>query len=98
MNSESASVQSFIDVHRNLVLRDALNDLENCEMNYLPKLLHRLKGTLGTFQFPELSSSLQEISKIIQQEHNPRLMLEKKQRAIELIKNELNGTNKGNEE
>lgn len=90
MNSESSRVQSFIDVHRSLVLRDALSDLEACEAGYLPKLLHRLKGTLGTFQFPELSRNLQEISKQIQQEQSQKLLLEKRQEAIELVKNELN--------
>lgn len=90
MNNESARVQSFIDVHRNLVLRDALKDLENCDVEYLPKLLHRLKGTLGTFQFPNLSIGLQEILEKIRQENNQKLLLGKRQEAIELVREALN--------
>lgn len=82
-------MQNFIDVHRNLVLRDALKDLESCEIGNLSKLLHRLKGTLGTFQFPEVSQNLRELYGAIEKENNQKLLLEKKQAAIELIKHEL---------
>lgn len=61
MTKESTRVQNFIDVHKTLVLHDALRDLENCELLNLPRLLHRLKGTLGTFQFRELAENLRNL-------------------------------------
>lgn len=89
MTDETSRVQNFIDVHKNQVLRDALRDLEICETDKIPKLLHRLKGTLGTFQFSELSANLRELSDQIKKETHSKILLEKRSEAINLIKDEL---------
>ena len=89
MTSETNRVQNFIDVHKNLVLRDALRDLESCEAERIPNLLHRLKGTLGTFQFSTLSLNLRELSDASKGENHPKTLLEKRDEAIKLIKQEL---------
>ena len=89
MINETARVQRYIDVHKNLILHDALKDLENCEPNELPRLLHRLKGTLGTFQFQELSESLRALMLLARQERNSSNLVKAKEDAITAIQNEL---------
>jgi len=89
MTRESVRVQNFVDVHRNLVLNDALRDLENCELTNLSKLLHRLKGTLGTFQFRELAEKLQNLLAVSANERSPSHLSRLRDAAINEVKVEL---------
>lgn len=89
MTRESARVQNFIDVHKNLVLHDALRDLENCELSNLPRLLHRLKGTLGTFQFRDLAENLRNLMAQSGVDHSPSHLAKLKDAAINAVKIEL---------
>lgn len=82
-------MQRYIDVHKNLVLHDALKDVEHCELNELPKLLHRLKGTLGTFQFQVLSETLRTLLISVRQEKNSSNLQKAKEDALNAIKSEL---------
>lgn len=89
MTEESLRVQNFIDVHRNLVLRDALRDLENCKPEEISTLLHRLKGTLGTFQFSELAEVLKNLLLITKNEKSSDQLADSKRTAIDAIEREL---------
>ncbi len=89
MINETDRIQKYIDVHKNLVLHDALRDLQNCEVIEIPKLLHRLKGTLGTFQFQELSKSLKNLLLSARLEKNMNNLSRVKEEAIETIQIEL---------
>lgn len=89
MINETARVQRYIDVHKNLILHDALKDMENCEINELAKLLHRLKGTLGTFQFQDLSNDLRIILLSVKQDKSSNNLIKAKNDAITAILNEL---------
>ncbi len=89
MINETDRIQKYIDVHKNLVLHDALRDLQNCEVIEIPKLLHRLKGTLGTFQFKELSESLKNLLLSARLEKNMNNLSRVKEEAIETIQIEL---------
>lgn len=89
MINETDRIQKYIDVHKNLVLHDALRDLQNCEVIEIPKLLHRLKGTLGTFQFQELSESLKILLLSARLEKNMNNLSRVKEEAIETIQIEL---------
>ncbi len=89
MINETDRIQKYIDVHKNLVLHDALKDLQNCEVIEIPKLLHRLKGTLGTFQFQELSESLKNLLLSARLEKNMNNLSRVKEEAIETIQIEL---------
>ncbi len=89
MINETDRIQKYIDVHKNLVLHDALRDLQNCEVIEIPKLLHRLKGTLGTFQFQELSESLKNLLLSARLEKNMNNLSRVKEEAIETIQIEL---------
>ena len=89
MINETNRIQKYIDVHKNLVLHDALKDLENCELNELPRLLHRLKGTLGTFQFQVLSETLRTLLFLVRQEKNLSNLQKAKEDAMNAIQSEL---------
>lgn len=89
MINESARMQRYIDVHKNLVLHDALKDIEHCDANELPKLLHRLKGTLGTFQFQALSETLRTLLISVRQEKNASILHKAREDAINAIQSEL---------
>ena len=94
MINETDRIQKYIDVHKNLVLHDALRDLEICEIAEISKLLHRLKGTLGTFQFQELSESLKQLLLSARQEKSLNNLYMVKQAAIAVIQNELENEEK----
>lgn len=82
-------MQNFIDVHKNLVLHDALRDLQNCELSNLPRLLHRLKGTLGTFQFRELADNLRNLLAESGSDRSPSHLATLKEMAINAVQIEL---------
>ena len=89
MINETNRIQKYIDVHKNLVLHDALKDIENCELNEFPRLLHRLKGTLGTFQFQELSETLRTLLFLVRQEKSSSNLQKAKEDAMNAIQSEL---------
>ena len=89
MTNETTRVQKFIDVHKNLVLHDAIKDLESCDLSNIPRLLHRLKGTLGTFQFRYLTEQLDELLTSVKSEKSPRDLAVARDHAITVIKDEL---------
>lgn len=70
MVSESSKIQAFIDSNSTQLLRDALVDIELCPAERLPQLLHRLKGSVGTYQMMDLYKSLHALYQGMQGENS----------------------------
>jgi len=89
MTKENTRIQNFIDVHKQMVLRDAILDLQNCEVNKLHLLLHRLKGSLGTFQFKDISAELGKLLVEINAADKELSLFEIQNRALAVLSQEL---------
>jgi hypothetical protein len=57
---ESPGVQAFIRARQTDVLARAITTLEDCPAADLPRELHRLSGTLGTYQLTEARDAVRE--------------------------------------
>ena len=89
MTSENQRIQSYIDKNRLEVLRIANTDLENCQLDSIKRLLHRLKGTLGTFQFQELASKLQGVYESIEESTNENQLQSAQTDSLALIREQI---------
>lgn len=86
---ESAHIQNFIATYKPQLLDDTLRDLNSCPINELPKLLHRLKGTLGTYDFGELSRDIGQIEKRISFTHDVKDLNQAHKEAMNAVLNEI---------
>lgn len=89
MVEESRRIQSFIDHERFHLLDDSLIQLNACPPEQLPMLLHRLKGTLGTFQMTGLAHELASLEHEISGDQQLNVLNGAHMRAMELILNEI---------
>lgn len=85
MTNENKRIQQYIDEHRLGVLTEAFVDLNNASVEKIGRIIHRLKGTLGTFQFQELASKLQDIYESIAESPTNRDLEDARKRTMEVL-------------
>ena len=89
MTNESQRIQDFISHQQEQVLDQSLRDLNACPLNLLTQTLHRLKGTLGTYQFNELSDRLALVEKVAQSTKDISILNRAHLEAMNLILGEI---------